>query len=188
MSSWIKQNLANAVTTLGIISGIIACSIAIQNPSWILAEILFLFSLCTDACDGRMARKYGSTAAGPYLDDIADFINFGVHPGIWIWIISGEKWLTIVFMLCIGYRLIRFTLLKQETSTTFSGLPSPAAALGIFGLVFVVPSEDVFMVGVLFLSFLTVSLIRCMHVVKYQKFFTYRFPLLFTVLLMPILF
>jgi hypothetical protein len=50
------------------------------GPSWFWSEVLLLGALITDALDGKAARKFGSTKAGPYLDDIADFINFGLHP------------------------------------------------------------------------------------------------------------
>ena len=110
----------------------IASVAAVTHPSWILAESLLGFSLVTDALDGKVARKFGSTKHGPYLDDIADFINFGLHPGIWIWIITNNITLAALYVACILARLIRFTVKKQQTSPTFSGLPSPAASVGIF--------------------------------------------------------
>jgi len=94
----IKKNLANSITGLGIIAGVVACILARVHPSWIIAECLFFVALITDALDGKVARIFGSTKAGPYLDDIADLINFGIHPALWIWIESGRFWLACVYL------------------------------------------------------------------------------------------
>ena len=183
----IKTNLANCVTGIGIIGWITACIITKNSLSWSISEWLFLISLVTDALDGTVARKFGSTKAGPYLDDIADMINFGIHPALWIWIISGQWWLALFFAFCILARLIRFTILKQS-SDIFSGLPSPAAALTIFGLIFIVPEKAILIIGTLFISFLTVSQIRFLHVIKYQQLSSLRFPLLMVIAMLPFLF
>lgn len=183
----IKKNLANCITGLGIIGWIMACIITKTSLSWSISEGLFLFSLLTDALDGTVARKFGGTKAGPYLDDIADMINFGIHPAFWIWIISGQWWLALFYGFCILARLIRFTVLKQS-SDIFSGLPSPAAALTIFGLIFIVPEKEVLMIGTLFISFLTVSQIRFLHVIKYQKLTSLRLPILILIAALPLLF
>jgi CDP-diacylglycerol---serine O-phosphatidyltransferase len=72
----LQKNIANMITSVGIVLGIIACVLAIIHPSWIWAELLLIGSLVTDALDGKAARKFGGTKLGPYLDDVADFINF----------------------------------------------------------------------------------------------------------------
>lgn len=186
--STITKNLANGITSLGIIGGILACTWTIQHPSWIVSEILFLFSLLTDALDGKVARKFWGTKAGPYLDDIADMINFGIHPALWISIISGTSWLAIFFAFCVLARLVRFTVMKQESADGFSGLPSPAGALIVFGLVFVAPESQIFLIGTLFVSFLMISTIRFIHVIKYQKLSPFRIPLIVIIVILPFLF
>lgn len=120
MSLVLKKNLANIVTGLGIVSGIIACILVIHNPSWQTATVLLIVSLVTDGLDGKIARKYGSTKAGTYLDDISDFINFGLHPGLWIWVGMQHTTLAVLYILAILYRLTRFTLQGQNTSSLFS--------------------------------------------------------------------
>lgn len=100
---------------------------------------------------------------------------------------SGNWWLAYFFALCILVRLIRFTVLKQN-GESFSGLPSPAAALAVFGLVFIAPEMKILVVGVLFISFLTVSQIRFLHVIKYQKLSPLRFPLMIVIAFFPLLF
>lgn len=54
----------------------IACLLVVFQPSWFWAEVFLLIALFADAIDGKIARRFGSTSAGVYLDDIADFINF----------------------------------------------------------------------------------------------------------------
>ena len=127
--SLLKKNIANGITGIGIIIGIIACVLVIKQPSWLWSEILLAGALITDALDGKAARKFGSTKAGPYLDDIADFINFGLHPSLWIWLITGSAPLAALYLCAIFYRLVRFSLKKQDTKNYFLGLPSPASAV-----------------------------------------------------------
>lgn len=164
-----KKNLANMVTGLGIVSGIIACTLAVQNPSWQVATGLLIFSLVTDGLDGKIARKFWSTQAGAYLDDIADLINFGIHPAIWIWFTVHYTPLAALYVISIIYRLVRFTIKKQHTSSLFSGLPSPAWAIGVFGIIFSPLDINSMMIGVLFIICLSVSSLPCLHVVKTKK-------------------
>lgn len=188
MNSFFKKNLANVITTFWIVSGLIACNQVLSGPSWIIAECLFIFALVTDALDGKIARKFWGTKAGPYLDDIADLINFGIHPALWIFSQTGQLWLAIVFWLSILYRLIRFTFLKQDTMEIFSGLPSPATALGIFGLIFIAPKTDFLIVGTIFFAFLSIWKIPYIHVIKYKKNIILKIALLTSIGLLPFLF
>ncbi|MCB9806965.1 CDP-alcohol phosphatidyltransferase family protein [Candidatus Peribacteria bacterium] len=161
-----KKHIANIVTSIGILFGVIACSLVITHPSWLWSELLLGGALLTDALDGKMARKFGGTKAGPYLDDIADFINFGLHPGLWIWSITGHISFAALYICCIFYRLVRFTLKNQNTQTYFSGLPSPAAAVGAMGLMIIHPDPLILVGGLGLLSFLTISSIPAMHIMK----------------------
>lgn len=54
----IRKNLANIVTSMGLIGGIIACILVIYHPSWQTATGLLIFSLITDGLDGKIARKF----------------------------------------------------------------------------------------------------------------------------------
>lgn len=53
-----KKNIANIITGMGILFGIIACILVITQPSWLWAEILLGGALLTDALDGKAARKF----------------------------------------------------------------------------------------------------------------------------------
>ncbi|MCP3900960.1 MAG: phosphatidylserine synthase, partial [Desulfobacteraceae bacterium] len=92
-----------------------------------------------DLFDGRMALKHGGTRYGPYLDDIADFVSFGLAPayvvvqrgGSLAWYIGG------VFIIGVAFRLIRFIVVDKKRTDLpegiFNGLPSPAGALVVLG-------------------------------------------------------
>ena len=69
------------------------------------------------------STKVWKYKAGTYLDDISDFINFGLHPGLWIWVSMQHTTLAVLYVLAILYRLTRFTL--QGSKHLFSLLMTP---------------------------------------------------------------
>jgi len=98
-----------------------------------------------DLFDGRMALKHGGTKYGPYLDDIADFVSFGLAPayvivqkdGLLAWFIGG------IFIIGVAFRLIRFIAMDKHRTDLpegiFNGLPSPAGALIVLGAALIAP-------------------------------------------------
>ncbi len=98
-----------------------------------------------DLFDGRMALKHGGTKYGPYLDDIADFVSFGLAPayvivqkdGLLAWFVGG------FFIIGVAFRLIRFVAVDKNRTDLpegiFNGLPSPAGALIVLGAALIVP-------------------------------------------------
>ncbi len=92
-----------------------------------------------DLFDGRMALKHGGTKYGPYLDDIADFVSFGLAPAYVVVQKEGSlAWLVgVLFIIGVAFRLIRFIAVdKKKTNLPegiFNGLPSPAGALIVLG-------------------------------------------------------
>jgi len=121
-----------------------------------------------DLFDGRMALKHGGTRYGPYLDDIADFVSFGLAPayvivqkgGSLAWFIGG------VFILGVAFRLIRFIAMDKKRTDLpggiFNGLPSPAGALIVLGASLI--ATPIILWGMTFVSVgLMVSHIRFAH-------------------------
>lgn len=92
-----------------------------------------------DLFDGRMALKHGGTKYGPYLDDIADFVSFGLAPAYVIVKTGGSlAWgFAGIFMIGVAFRLIRFVARDKKRTDlpegVFNGLPSPAGALIVLG-------------------------------------------------------
>ncbi len=83
-------------------------------------------------------QRWGSTPKGELFDDVADGTSFGLTTGLiaaasfthlWVGIVLGG-----VYVGATVYRLIRFVVEKRKQGilggvTTFSGMPSPGAAL-----------------------------------------------------------
>lgn len=116
-----------------------------HNGYFAWAICIIIVGQLFDLFDGRMALKHGGTQYGPYLDDIADFVSFGMAPAYVIvqkggglaWLVGG------MFIVGVAFRLIRF-IAKDKNRTDlpggiFNGLPSPAGALIVLGASLVSP-------------------------------------------------
>ncbi|MCK5664392.1 MAG: CDP-alcohol phosphatidyltransferase family protein, partial [Thiotrichaceae bacterium] len=127
-----------------ILSGLNFCCgvtslILTHNYYFARAICIIIVGQLFDLFDGRMALKHGGTKYGPYLDDIADFVSFGLAPaymivqvgGSFAWFVSGA------YVIGVAFRLVRFvTVDKNRTDLpdgVFNGLPSPAGALIVLG-------------------------------------------------------
>ncbi len=122
-----------------------------------------------DLFDGRMALKHGGTRYGPYLDDIADFVSFGLAPAYVILQKGGgsQSWLVgAVFVVGVAFRLIRFIRVDKKQAVlpdgVFNGLPSPAGALIVLGAALAAP-QPVLWGMTLFSVCLMASHIRFAH-------------------------
>ena len=93
-----------------------------------------------DLFDGRMALKHGGTKYGPWLDDIADFVSFGLAPAYMVIMRGGTfaPFFAVIYVMGVAYRLVRFvTKDKGRTDLPagiFNGFPSPAGALIVLGM------------------------------------------------------
>lgn len=121
-----------------------------------------------DLFDGRMAEKHGGTKLGPILDDVADFISFGIAPA-YIVIKSGGNYawpIALVFIAGVAFRLIRFVMVDKKRDDLpagiFNGLPSPAGALIVLGGALVCP-PNLLSVFALLSTCLMISHIRFAH-------------------------
>ncbi len=122
-----------------------------------------------DLFDGRMAELHGGTKYGPYLDDIADFVSFGLAPA-YIVFCRNDQWFSIIFALffivAVAYRLYRFVTVDKKRNDlpegVFNGLPSPAGALIVLGAALLFPPA--ILCGIALLSsLLMISHIRFAH-------------------------
>jgi CDP-diacylglycerol--serine O-phosphatidyltransferase len=116
-----------------------------------------------------MALKHGGTKYGPYMDDIADFVSFGLAPayvviqkggGVIPWIVGG------FYIAGVAYRLIRFVRVDKKRTDlpegVFSGFPSPAGALLVLGTALVAPPLELWTVTCFSIGIM-VSRIRFAH-------------------------
>ncbi|HID71026.1 MAG TPA: phosphatidylserine synthase [Desulfobacterales bacterium] len=129
---------ADILSTLNFFCGISSLYLTYQHHL-VWAIMIIIMGQLFDLFDGRMAEKHGGTKYGPYLDDIADFISFGLAPA-YIIIKSGGtvSWLFGFIFLCgVAFRLIRFLTVDKKRKDLppgiFNGLPCPAGAMVVLG-------------------------------------------------------
>ncbi len=158
---------ADILSSLNFLCGITSLYMA-YNMYFAWAIVVIIVGQLFDLFDGRMAEKHGGTAYGPYLDDIADFVSFGLAPA-YIIVKSGGSFswfFAVVFFSGVAYRLVRFVMVDKKRTDLpegiFNGLPSPAGALIVLGATLVFPPAALW--GVVALSVgLMVSHIRFAH-------------------------
>lgn len=116
----------------------------------VIACYLVFIGMIADMMDGHLARLSQSTSSfGGQLDSLCDIVSFGIAPAfIMLSLITGllaqtdlasqpviirGLWLcALVYVCCTAIRLARFNVENEKTHSddhsTFTGLPSPAAA------------------------------------------------------------
>jgi archaetidylserine synthase len=85
-----RLGLADAVTIGNAALGFLAAVAATIDVS--LAARLVLLGAIADGLDGVVARKYGGSEAGPYLDSLADVATFGVAPALLVSGVARAEW------------------------------------------------------------------------------------------------
>lgn len=135
------QLLPNAMTLAALCAGLTAIRFAIQDK-FDAAVALILLAAILDGLDGRLARHLSSESRmGAELDSLCDFVDFGVAPAlvIHLWAYDGAAglgWIAALFYaVACALRLARFNVGIADPASlgqprkTFSGVPSPAAAM-----------------------------------------------------------
>src|SRR2546429_3765974 len=87
----VRTLVPNVITLLAICAGLTAIRLSTEGKmEWAVAAIVFAAVL--DGVDGRVARMIkGQSKFGAELDSLADFVNFGVAPGLilYFWQLQG---------------------------------------------------------------------------------------------------
>jgi len=109
-----------------------------------LAVAAIVFAAVLDGLDGRVARMIkGQSKFGAELDSLADFVNFGVAPGLILYFwqlheIHNGGWIAaMVFAISGGLRLARFNATMDDpnkpafATNFFTGVPAPAGAITV---------------------------------------------------------
>ena len=139
-SNYLSKFIPNSITILSLCSGLTSIKFSIIQE-WKIAIYLILLASILDFFDGWFARKLkGGSNFGAELDNLSDFISFGVAPSllIYFWSLNSLNSLgwsvALFFSACAALRLARFTADIYVTtkpidpSIYFVGVPSPAAA------------------------------------------------------------
>lgn len=140
--------LPNLMTTAGLFAGFYAVIAGIQGE-FALGAIAILLAMIFDGLDGRIARMTNSCSAfGAEYDSLADMVSFGLAPALlmyqWVLHDFGKLgWLVaFIYTVAAALRLARFnTQVGVADKRYFQGLPSPAAAALLAGLIWVVESN-----------------------------------------------
>ncbi len=164
---WIKKNIPNLFTLLNLCCGLsILFAIAINGieefnlggvnstfKSWLF---LIILAALFDFLDGTSARLLNvESKIGKQLDSLADMVTFGIAPAfLLISIISDlsikvsgyeDRALMLILVIIIpvfsAIRLARFNT-EDNQENYFKGLPTPALALFIVGIGYILSTTD----------------------------------------------
>ena len=136
----LAQLLPNLMTIAAMCSGLTGIRFAITG-NFTAAVAMILLAAVLDGLDGRIARLLRSESEmGAELDSLVDFVNFGVAPGLtmYMWGLHGLQsggWIaTLIYASCCLLRLARFNIGNRPSpekpiATNFTGVPSPAGAM-----------------------------------------------------------
>ncbi|MGB0665156.1 MAG: CDP-diacylglycerol--serine O-phosphatidyltransferase [Pontibacterium sp.] len=146
--------LPNLFTTGALFCGFYAV-ISSMSGDFESAAIAIFIAMVFDGLDGRVARLTNTSSAfGAEYDSLSDMVSFGVAPALVVynWALAdlGQLGFFAAFIYVAGaaLRLARFnTQIGSVDKRYFIGLPSPAAAAAIAGLVWVVIDFDFSVAG-----------------------------------------
>jgi CDP-diacylglycerol--serine O-phosphatidyltransferase len=139
----VRMLVPNVITLLAICAGLTAIRLSTEGRME-LAVAAIVFAALLDGIDGRVARMIkGQSKFGAELDSLADFVNFGVAPGLilYFWQLNelhNGGWIAaMVFAISGGLRLARFNATMDDpnkpafAANYFTGVPAPAGAITV---------------------------------------------------------
>src|ERR1700757_1345715 len=137
----VRMLVPNVITLLAICAGLTAIRLSTEGRME-LAVAAIVFAAVLDGLDGRVARMIkGQSKFGAELDSLADFVNFGVAPGLMLYFwqlheLRNGGWIAaMIFAISGGLRLARFNASMDDphkppfASNYFTGVPAPAGAV-----------------------------------------------------------
>jgi CDP-diacylglycerol--serine O-phosphatidyltransferase len=136
--------LPNAITLAALFSGFYAIVMA-MNGRFEAACIGIFCAAVLDSLDGRVARMTNSQSAfGEQMDSLCDMVSLGAAPALIVYIwglkdLGKAGWIpAFVYIAGAALRLARFNVnIGVVDKRFFQGLPSPAAAALVMGLIYV---------------------------------------------------
>ncbi len=136
--------LPNAISLAALFAAFYAIVVAI-NGRFEAAALGIFCAAVLDSLDGRVARMtHTQSAFGEQMDSLCDMVSFGLAPAliVYIWALQGLGrfgWLAaFVYCAAAALRLARFNVnIGVVDKRFFQGLPSPAAAALVMGLIWV---------------------------------------------------
>lgn len=133
--------IPNTFTTLNLLSGCMGL-IALYEGNLVQGAMFILIGSVFDFLDGFSARILKAISKiGKELDSLADLITFGILPAFLLYHIIQEQgipYLSMISLLVVigsAFRLAKFNI-DDNQKEIFKGMPTPANAFLIAGLVF----------------------------------------------------
>jgi CDP-diacylglycerol---serine O-phosphatidyltransferase len=139
----VRMLVPNFITLLAICAGLTAIRLSTEGRME-LAVAAIVFAAVLDGVDGRVARMIkGQSKFGAELDSLADFVNFGVAPGLILYFwqlheLNNGGWIAaMVFAISGGLRLARFNASMDDpdkpafAANYFTGVPAPLGAITV---------------------------------------------------------
>ncbi|HSW68682.1 MAG TPA: CDP-diacylglycerol--serine O-phosphatidyltransferase [Gammaproteobacteria bacterium] len=134
--------LPNLLTTAALFSGFYSI-VAAMKGYFDVAAIAVFIAMVLDGLDGRVARMTNTqTAFGAEYDSLSDMVAFAIAPSLIVYSWSLHTlgkfgWLVaFIYTAATALRLARFNTQSHDTDKRyFQGLPSPAAAAVVAGMV-----------------------------------------------------
>lgn len=144
------KHIPNTLTLANLLLGCLSIVSAFEG-SLLLAAYLIIIATVFDFLDGFSARLLKAySPMGKELDSLSDLVSFGVAPSVIVFHLlidalgdsaaggftGGQALLVIPFLIALfsALRLAKFNIDTRQT-TSFIGLPTPANALFIVGIV-----------------------------------------------------
>ncbi len=171
----IRMLVPNLITLLAICAGLTAIRLSTEGRME-LAVAAIVFAAVLDGVDGRIARMIkGQSKFGAELDSLADFVNFGVAPGLILYFwqlhdLNNVGWIaSMVFAIAGSLRLARFNATMDDpdkpafAANFFTGMPAPLGAITVMLPVYLsfldvpMPPASITTAYVLLIGFLMVS-------------------------------
>lgn len=143
----VKQHIPNVLTSLNLFLGCLSVVAALEGNLQ-LASIYIFSAAILDFFDGFVARALHATSEmGKQLDSLADVVSFGLAPGLIFYMMAGKcfapnggvcinMYLPFLIVIFSALRLAKFNIDTRQ-SDSFIGLPTPANALFIASIPFI---------------------------------------------------
>lgn len=176
--------LPNAITLAALFSGFYGIVMA-MNGRFEVACLAIFAAAVLDSLDGRVARMTNAQSAfGEQMDSLSDMVSFGAAPAliVYIWALKDmgkAGWIAaFVYIAGAALRLARFNVnIGVVDKRFFQGLPSPAAAAIVIGLVWVMDDagfKRVHEIGWLAWTAFAVTLFAGLSMVTNAPFYSFK--------------
>ncbi len=168
-------------TTAGLFAGFYGI-VSAMNSQFESAAIAIFIAMVMDGMDGRIARLTNTQSDfGIEYDSLSDMVSFGLAPALimYQWALSDMGklgWLAaFVYAASTALRLARFnTQAASEDKRFFQGLPSPAAAALLAGMIWLGETQEYVEVTNLAIVAFPITLIAGILMVSNIRFYSFK--------------